>query len=338
MSILSPSDPLNSDESGGQWYPPPPPPDRNGADYGFFDETRSRIIAGVAGLAALALLGLVALVVLRTDGEQTDEISTLSQNLTATGEQATETGDGQAADGSGESAAGTNGTEGAAGDTNSSAPTSASTTIPPSTEAPTTQAPTTTAAPTTEAPTTAPPTTPPPTTAAPTSEPPTTPPPTTAAPTTAAPTTAAPTTAAPTTAAPTTPAPVDPGGGDGPVQQQILNLVNNERANAGCGALTLNSQLNAAADAHSEDMYVNNYFDHTGLDGSKPWDRAARAGYGSSFIGENIAAGYGSAEAVMNGWMNSSGHRANILNCSYNHLGVGLSSGGNYWTQLFGGG
>lgn len=122
------------------------------------------------------------------------------------------------------------------------------------------------------------------------------------------------------------------------MQQEILGLVNTERAAAGCGALTLNAQLNTAATAHSEDMAANNYFDHTGLDGSAPWDRARAAGYGSSFIGENIAQGYRSADAVMNGWMNSSGHRANILNCGYNHLGVGLSSQGNYWTQLFGGG
>ena len=172
------------------------------------------------------------------------------------------------------------------------------------------------------------------------STPPTTSPPTTAAPTTAAPTTATPTTAAPTTAAPTTAAPTTAGGGGGgsATQQLILELVNTERAANGCGAVTLNSQLNNAATAHSEDMSSNDYFDHTGLNGSKPWDRAKAAGYGSSFIGENIAQGYGSADSVMDGWMNSPGHRANILNCGYNHLGVGLSNQGNYWTQLFGGG
>ncbi len=337
MSILSPSDPLNSDESGDRWFPPPPPPERDGVTYGLFDESRSQILAGVAGLVALALLGLVALTVLGSDDAETSNLSTLSQSLANTGEAETQAADGSAltgADAAGDPAdngAAEAAAAAAAAETESSAPTSA----PSTTEAPTTTTPT--SAPSTTTPTSPPSTTTP--TSPPSTTTPTSPPSTTAAPTTAAPTTAAPTTAAPTTpaptAAPTTPAPV---GGDGPVQQQILNLVNAERANAGCGALTLNGPLNNAADAHSEDMYVNNYFDHTGLDGSKPWDRAARAGYGSSFIGENIAAGYGSAEAVMNGWMNSSGHRANILNCSYNHLGVGHSSGGNYWTQLFGGG
>ncbi|MCP3988851.1 MAG: CAP domain-containing protein [Actinomycetia bacterium] len=167
----------------------------------------------------------------------------------------------------------------------------------------------------------------------------TTDPPTTAT-STSLPATASPTTPPPTTPPPTTTAPTSTsaGGGSGPVEQQILNLVNVERSSAGCGALTLNTQLNNAADAHSEDMAINDYFDHTGLDGSKPWDRASAAGYQNSFIGENIAYGYRSSEAVMNGWMNSSGHRANILNCRYNHLGVGVSSQGNYWTQLFGGG
>ncbi|MEM8922033.1 MAG: CAP domain-containing protein [Actinomycetota bacterium] len=174
---------------------------------------------------------------------------------------------------------------------------------------------------------------------------PTTAAPTTAAPTTAAPTTVAPTTAAPTTAAPTT-APPAPGAGgdDAAVQQQVLAITNQERAAAGCPALTLNAQLNTAADAHSEDMLVNDYFDHTDLRGGAPWDRAAAAGYQGRGIGENIALGYADAADVMNGWMNSPGHRANILNCSYQELGVGYarndsSSGGFrqiYWTQLFG--
>lgn len=206
----------------------------------------------------------------------------------------------------------------------SAAPTSA---VPPtsSTTAPTTAA--------TEPPSTQAPATDPPTTAAPTTAPPSTPAPsTTAAPTT----TAAPATAAPTTA---TAAPA-PTGDDTAKQQAILALVNAERSNAGCGALTLQPQLNAAADAHSQDMADQVYFDHTGLDGSRPWDRAARAGYGGGFIGENIAQGYGTEASVMDGWMNSPGHRANILNCGYTHLGVGYASGQrpHYWTQLFGAG
>ncbi len=166
--------------------------------------------------------------------------------------------------------------------------------------------------------------------------------PTTAAPTTTAPTTTAPsTTAKPTTIKPaTTPKPTataPAGNGDAQLHQQILTLVNEERAAAGCAALSLDGSLTAAATAHSLDMAAQGYFSHTGLDGSQPWDRARAAGYGSSGIGENIAAGYGSAEAVMSGWMNSSGHRANILNCGYRHLGVGYAAQGNHWTQLFGG-
>ncbi len=171
-----------------------------------------------------------------------------------------------------------------------------------------------------------------PSTAAPTTAAPATDPPTTAAPTTAAPTTAAPTTAAPATDPPETRPPTPTGS----AEQQVLSLVNAERAKAGCGAVTLNGRLNAAALAHSQDMSANDYFSHTGLNGSQPWDRAEAAGYDYRSIGENIAYGYGSAERVMNGWMNSSGHRANILNCNFTEMGLGHVAAGDYWTQLFG--
>jgi uncharacterized protein YkwD len=85
-------------------------------------------------------------------------------------------------------------------------------------------------------------------------------------------------------------------------------------------------------------MAAHNHMSHTGSDGSSPWQRAKRAGYDDA-MGENVAYGYRSPTAVMNGWMNSAGHRANILNCSARALGVGLaySRGGDpYWTQLFG--
>jgi uncharacterized protein YkwD len=176
-----------------------------------------------------------------------------------------------------------------------------------------------------------------PTTAPPTTAPPTTQPPTTAAPTTAPPTTAPPTTAPPTTAAPPlTAATAPPAPSGGSAEQQVLDLVNAERANAGCGPVSFNGQLNAAALGHSQDMSANGYFSHTGLDGSQPWDRAVAAGYSYQSIGENIAQGYPSASAVMTGWMNSSGHRANIVNCGFTEMGLGLVTQGNYWTQLFG--
>ncbi|MEM9134948.1 MAG: CAP domain-containing protein [Actinomycetota bacterium] len=210
--------------------------------------------------------------------------------------------------------------------TSSSAETTASsvTSVAP----PTTSKPVTTAAPTTAAPTTAAPTTAAPTTAAPT----------TAAPTTAAPTTAAPTTAAPTTAAPTTPAPPSDSGGEGQIRQDILNLVNAERSKAGCSAVSLNGTLNNAADGHAHDMANNDYFSHTGLNGSSPGDRITAAGYSWRTYGENIAAGQRDAQQVMTAWMNSSGHRANILNCSFAELGVGYALRGNtpYWVQKFG--
>lgn len=175
-------------------------------------------------------------------------------------------------------------------------------------------------------------------TAAPTTAKPTT----TAAPTTTAKpttTTKPTTTAAPVSTAKPAPAPTaaPTGGGDAQIHQQILKLVNDERTKAGCAALTLDGSLTAAATAHSLDMATQGYFSHTGLNGSNPGDRARAAGYNGGGIGENIAAGYGSAEAVMAGWMNSSGHRANILNCGYRVLGVGYAAQGNHWTQMFGG-
>lgn len=121
---------------------------------------------------------------------------------------------------------------------------------------------------------------------------------------------------------------------------QVLALVNDERAKAGCGALTTSSALQRAAQGHSADMAANDYFSHDSQDGRSFSDRIRAAGYSGGAIAENIAAGQQSASAVMQSWMNSSGHRANILNCSYRHLGVGYAKGGSmspYWTQDFGG-
>lgn len=127
---------------------------------------------------------------------------------------------------------------------------------------------------------------------------------------------------------------------DEALANEVLNLVNMERARAGCAPLTLDSRLTAAAQNHSEDMAVNNYFDHTSPDGTTAAQRVTRAGYNWSATGENIAAGYATPAQVMAGWMQSQGHRANILNCAYTHLGVGhyYEAGdiyGHYWTQVF---
>jgi uncharacterized protein YkwD len=86
-------------------------------------------------------------------------------------------------------------------------------------------------------------------------------------------------------------------------------------------------------------MAVKGYFSHTGQDGRSPFDRIKQAGYPGRMMGENIAAGQTSAAAVMQAWMNSPGHRANILNCGYKEVGVGYVAGGSmrhYWTQNFG--
>lgn len=117
---------------------------------------------------------------------------------------------------------------------------------------------------------------------------------------------------------------------------EVVALVNQERAKAGCSALTVNPKLTAAALNHSQDMASHNNMSHTGSDGSDPGERITRAGYGWMTYGENVAYGYSSPEQVMEGWMNSPGHRENILNCSFKEIGVGLAQPNSYWTQDFG--
>ncbi|WP_369166855.1 sigma-70 family RNA polymerase sigma factor [Streptomyces sp. R28] len=119
---------------------------------------------------------------------------------------------------------------------------------------------------------------------------------------------------------------------------QVVALVNKERANAGCGPLDEDPQLNQAALGHSEDMDARDFFDHTNPDGADPGQRITAAGYTWSTYGENIAQGQQTPEAVMDAWMNSPGHRANILNCSFKDIGVGIhdGAGGPWWTQDFG--
>ncbi|MGW3666508.1 sigma-70 family RNA polymerase sigma factor [Streptomyces sp. NPDC005141] len=119
---------------------------------------------------------------------------------------------------------------------------------------------------------------------------------------------------------------------------QVVALVNKERAAAGCGPLTEDAELEDAALAHSEDMAARDFFDHSNPDGADPGDRITAAGYRWSTYGENIAMGQQTPQAVMESWMNSPGHRANILNCSFKNIGVGVhkGSGGPWWTQDFG--
>lgn len=113
----------------------------------------------------------------------------------------------------------------------------------------------------------------------------------------------------------------------------VVELTNAERAAAGCAPLAVDERLTAAAQLHSEDMLAQDYFDHTSLDGRSPWDRAKAQGYENPGA-ENIAKGQATAEDVVRAWMDSPGHRANILNCDLQEIGVGYAD--RVWTQLFG--
>ncbi|WP_432092693.1 CAP domain-containing protein [Streptomyces sp. bgisy100] len=119
---------------------------------------------------------------------------------------------------------------------------------------------------------------------------------------------------------------------------RVLQLVNQERASAGCSPLTSNPKLTDAADKYSDVMARSGVMSHTGPDGSSMTDRVEAEGYAWSAIGENIAQGQQDADAVMDAWMNSSGHRANILNCDFKEIGIGVheGDGGPWWTQDFG--
>ena len=119
------------------------------------------------------------------------------------------------------------------------------------------------------------------------------------------------------------------------IEQQVLDLVNKERAANGLKALQMDWQVARVAEHKSQDMAAKNYFDHTSPTYGSPFDMLKSYGISYKSAGENIAKGQKSAQEVVTAWMNSSGHRANILNSSYTHMGVGYVSNGNYWTQLF---
>ena len=118
----------------------------------------------------------------------------------------------------------------------------------------------------------------------------------------------------------------------------ILNLVNKERSKNGLNPLTLSQELTNVATIKAKDMRDKNYFSHNSPTYGSPFDMLQHFGIHYSYAGENIASGQQSPEQVMTDWMNSSGHRANILNKNYTQLGVGYVEGGNYgneWVQLF---
>ncbi|MEU4659398.1 CAP domain-containing protein [Streptomyces sp. NPDC023723] len=126
--------------------------------------------------------------------------------------------------------------------------------------------------------------------------------------------------------------------GSGGPEARVLALVNEERAAAGCSPVTENARLTRAADDYSDVMAASGVMSHTGPDGSTMASRVEAAGYLWSALGENIARGQADAAAVMEAWMNSSGHRANILNCDFAEIGIGVHAGdgGPWWTQDFG--
>lgn len=158
-------------------------------------------------------------------------------------------------------------------------------------------------------------------------------------PTTPAPTT--PTSPAPTTPAPTTPAPSAPAAGtskEQTLQNEVNKLIDAQRTSNGCAVLTVNDKLTTAARNHSQWMAQTGTFSHTGSGGSTFVTRAKAAGY-SKPSAENIAMGYRTAAQVVDGWMNSPGHRANIVNCKSTTVGVGVAfaaDGSPYYTQVFG--
>lgn len=133
------------------------------------------------------------------------------------------------------------------------------------------------------------------------------------------------------------PAPAKPSADETAAEAEVLALVNQERANVGCRPVTADPGLATLAGDFSADMAERDFFAHTDPDGATPWDRAEKAGI-QDLGGENIARGQANAQSVMDAWMNSPGHRANILNCDYKTLGVGahFAPGGPWWTQDFG--
>ena len=118
-------------------------------------------------------------------------------------------------------------------------------------------------------------------------------------------------------------------------ENEVIRLVNEIRTQNGLKKLTADWELSRVARYKSEDMKRNNYFSHTSPTYGSPFDMIKSFGLSYRTAGENIAKGQTTPKAVVNGWMNSAGHRKNILNSAYTKIGVGYVSGGNYWTQMF---
>ena len=127
--------------------------------------------------------------------------------------------------------------------------------------------------------------------------------------------------------------------GDAPPTQgeRVIEIVNQRRAEAGRSPVRADADLNRAAQLHSKDQASHDRMSHIGSDGSNAGQRISRQGYRWSTWGENVAAGYPNAREVMRAWMNSPGHRRNILNSDFTEIGVGVAradDGRRYWTMV----
>lgn len=118
-------------------------------------------------------------------------------------------------------------------------------------------------------------------------------------------------------------------------ESEVIRLVNEQRAQNGLKPLTASWELSRVARYKSQDMADNRYFSHTSPTYGTPFQMIKAFGISFRSAGENIAYGQRTPQAVVNAWMNSSGHRANILSSSYTQIGVGYVANGNYWTQMF---
>ena len=118
-------------------------------------------------------------------------------------------------------------------------------------------------------------------------------------------------------------------------ERAVVSLVNEIRVQYGLAALTIDESLCRYARVKSQDMHDSRYFDHNSPAYGSPFDMMRSFGISYAYAGENIAQGYVSAEAVVDAWMNSAGHRANILSADFTSIGVGYVADGGYWTQWF---
>ena len=118
-------------------------------------------------------------------------------------------------------------------------------------------------------------------------------------------------------------------------EADVVSLTNRERAKYGLPALSEDWELSRVARYKSQDMHDRHYFSHTSPTYGSPFEMMRAFGLSYRSAGENIAMGYRTPAAVVEGWMNSEGHRANILNASFTRIGVGYVADGHYWTQMF---